>query len=261
MAAQAENTAFDYTAIFNELQRVKFNPDVSYTPEKLYFTIENDSTIIGTSGNLVAFSGLPKAGKSTFISFLIASWLSQTYINGFKLHQQRDKNKIVLFDTEQTPGSITQKVSYIKKNARRDDLDNLDIYLLREYSPKSILKGITAYLRNEPRAGVVIIDGLLDLVENMNDEVTCKRMVRYLKKLAGQHDCLIIGIIHLSKKEKLSLGHLGSSVDRAAQSVIEIEKTKEGNLKASGKLLRDASKFYDIEVYFNHNVNNFVPVN
>lgn len=249
-------SSIDWQAYADNLSTRKFNAQTLVTPEKIYLSMRAEANIIGTAGNLVAFTGLPKAGKSTFLSFCIASAISGEKVNGFKVHRHEGKEKICLIDTEQSPGDFARKVNIIKKicwNAGHegDIFKNFDAYLLSDFSAGQIVMSIAAYLHSNKNCGVLIIDGLLDCLDNMNDESKSKKLVRYLKKLAKQHDCLLIGVLHLGKKDKLSLGHLGSSVDRAAQSVIQIEKTKDNTFKAIPQLLRSCGTFHEIEIGWN----------
>lgn len=244
------------------LHKRRFNSATAIKPEPLFLSIRSSENIIGTAGNLVAFTGLPKAGKSTFLSFCIASAITGETVNGFKVHTTKEKNRIGLIDTEQSPGDFSRKANIISKivheaGYKQDIFKNFDAFLLSDLGPGQIVLSIAAYLENTPNCAVLIIDGLLDCIDNMNDEIKTKKFVRHLKRLAQKYSCLIIGVLHLGKKDKLSLGHLGSAVDRAAQSVITIEKTKDQTFKAIPALLRSSQHFNEIEIGWNDKYKNF----
>ena len=248
-----ERPPIDWQNINAGLFSRRFTSDTLTTPETVFFTIRRDDITIGTAGNVVAFTGLPKAGKSTFLSFCIASAITGERINGFKIHTTEQKNRVCLFDTEQSPGDFTRKANIIKRIAynngyEKDIFSNFDAFLLADLNPGQIVLSLAAYLDATPNCAVLIIDGLLDCINNMNDETATKKFVRYLKKLAKRHACLIIGVLHLGKKDKMSLGHLGSAMDRAAQSVLTIEKTKDETFKCIPAMLRSAANFNEIEI-------------
>ena len=255
----------DWPQINGALFARRYTSETLAAPETLYFSIRSDANIIGTAGNLVAFTGLPKAGKSTFLSFCISSAISGERINGFKIHTTETKNRVCLFDTEQSPGDFARKANIIKRTAwnagfNGDIFQQFDAFLLADLNPGQIVLSLSAYLDATPNCAVLIIDGLLDCINNMNDETQTKKFTRHLKKLAKKYDCLIIGVLHLGKKDKLSLGHLGSAIDRAAQSVITIEKTKDETFKAIPAMLRSAPHFQEIEVSWNEQEKRFTQL-
>ena len=88
--------------------------------DRIYFII--DDNIIGTAGNFITFSGLPKAGKSTFISALISSHISKRDIFSFKVFSYMEKNRIALFDTEQSPYDFNRSIKRIKNLSGAKDI-------------------------------------------------------------------------------------------------------------------------------------------
>ena len=95
----------------------------------------------------------------------------------------------------------------------------------------------------------------------MNNEIEAKQVIKTIRNLAKKHDVLIVTVLHLSKKDKMSIGHIGSASDRYAQSTLEVEKSKEGNFILSAKLLRSAGYFEPIELSYNEKNNSFIHLN
>lgn len=235
--------------IIAELKSRQFNQDTKIKDSTIYFTIRD--RVVGTSSNMITLVGLPKSRKSTVLAMCIASALLQQTINGLQmyLHPNKKKSRIAIFDTEQSEYDFDQKMNIIRRITGTENIfDQFDAYLLNDCTPGQIIRYITAYLDDCKECGICIIDGLLDLIDNMNDEVKSKQLIRYIKKLAKAHDCLIVSVLHLGKKDRLSLGHLGSASDRAAQSVIEIEKTKDDHILIKSKMMRSDRDFEDIEL-------------
>ena len=97
------------------------------------------------------------------------------------------------------------------------------------------------------RPSVLIIDGILDLIQNYNDETESRNLMDWLKFVTAENNMLIICCIHLGKKDNHTLGHLGSMVDRYAQSVLEIVKDRENNVfMLKPKWLRSAPDFLPV---------------
>jgi hypothetical protein len=76
----------------------KYKPDFIPPPSQVIFTI--DDKPIGTIQNFIVFSGLPKAGKSTFLAAAIASAFQPGDVFGMKVHFPEGRRKIAYFDTE-----------------------------------------------------------------------------------------------------------------------------------------------------------------
>lgn len=243
---------------FEVLNERKYDSSKPAEKDNIHFVIQQNH-IIGTSGNFVTFSGLPKAGKSTFISAAIASAISKRTIFDMNLFLFQDKPKIALFDTEQSNFDIERVLTRINKLAKIKDIHkDLNVYLLSEDTSTNIVKLIQVYLNNYGKeTGIIIIDGLLDLVENMNNEAEAKQIIRLLKKWAKQHKILIICVLHLGKKENNTLGHVGSASDRYAQSTLKIERTKSGTLSCTPVFLRSAQTFNEIELIYNELEKNY----
>lgn len=244
------------------LESRRFNHTTNVIPDKVYFTI--NEAVIGTSSNFVAITGLPKTSKSTIISALISSFITGRDILNFKLHAYEDKYKIALFDTEQSAYDFSRSVSRIQRFTSYDVpgiFKFFDAFLCREDSSTSILKLIDTYLRQTPELAVLIIDGLLDCIESMNDEAASKRLITTLKRWGKKHNILIVTVLHLGKKDQQSIGHIGSASDRYAQSTLLVEKTKNNTFTCSAKFLRSAPTFDTIEIMYSDNAKNFVLIN
>lgn len=249
-------------SLLDILQKCKIDGSTPIPDDKIYFVIQNKC--IGSTGNFVSIVGAAKSGKSNFISSIIAAGISKKEIFGINIltYPHLNKTKICLFDTEQSSFDFQNKAKQIKRLAKTDDIyKNLDVFSVVEYSSNTILNLIKTYLDNNNNCAVLIIDGLLDLIENMNNEIEAKKVIKFIRKLAKKHDMIIITVLHLSKKDKMSIGHIGSSSDRYAQSTLEVEKTKDNTFTLSPKLLRSAGWFDPIELSWNDDKKTFTHIN
>jgi predicted kinase len=248
------------------LPKRKFDHTTAVVQDKIYFTIDNgidEPAVIGTAGNFIALTGLPKAGKSTFVSALISSFITGKPHFTFNLKSYQDKYKIAVFDTEQSPFDFNRTIYRIERFTNYDRagiFKFFDAYLTREDNSSDILRLINEYLKQTPECAILIIDGILDLIDNMNDEGASKRLIRVLKKLGKKYDILIITVLHLGKKDNSSIGHIGSASDRYAQSTLLIEKTKEGTFTCVPKFLRSAKDFETIEIKYSEEKKIFVQI-
>lgn len=229
-----------------------FSPD--YIPPADVQIISVRGKMIATTCNYIVYSGLPKTGKSTYISGLIASAFLPCEVFGQKIHLPENRKKIALFDTEMSPYDLHKARERIARLADRPIdrvAERLDIFTMREDGPPVIRDFIEQYLKETPAASVVIIDGFLDLCMNYNDEVETRAVTNWLKRITKIYDCCIVGVLHLSKNAGETVGHLGSNTDRWAQSTMTIKRVKEtGQLVLEPKFLRSSDDFDPVAIWY-----------
>jgi RecA-family ATPase len=235
-----------------KIQDRLFSADYIPPPDVQIISIREK--MIATTCNYIVYSGLPKTGKSTFISGLIASAFLPCEVFGQKIHLPENRKKIALIDTEMSPYDLHRARERISKLADRpiDRIaERLDIFSMREDPPPVIREFIENYLKETPEACVVIIDGFLDLCMNYNDEVETRAVTNWLKRLTKIYDCCIVGVLHLSKNAGETVGHLGSNTDRWAQSTMTIKRVKETRqLVLEPKFLRSSDDFDPVAIYW-----------
>jgi hypothetical protein len=94
-----------------------------------------------------------------------------------------------------------------------------------------------------------VLDGLLDLILNYNSEEECRLLIQFIKRITAQFNILLITVLHLGKKDKETLGHLGSASDRYAQSTLIIEKDKDQQTyNLSPKFMRSDADFETVSI-------------
>lgn len=241
----------DEELLLKTLSARKYDPNKEPPKEQIVFLI--DSKNIGTLQNFVTITGLQKSGKTTFLSAMMAAAIIKQMILGMILRLPQDKSRIAYFDTEQGDYDFHRTMERTRAFCGSDKLpDHFDSYNFREDEPKEAIWMIEKYLELNVDCGLLVVDGILDLIESYNDESESKRLINILKKITKQHNLLALLTLHKGKTTANTIGHLGSMADRAAQSILLVEKNKERNsflLKAD--YLRSADDFTPIEIVFN----------
>jgi hypothetical protein len=186
-----------------------------------------------------------KAGKSTFICAMISSVFNNYDIFSMKLQLPVDRKKICLIDTESSDYDFYNTINKIKGFAQLNELPSyFDAFQVREDSSVIIIKMIERYLQLNIDCSIIIIDGLLDLINNLNDERESSLLTKYLKRITKQYNILLISVLHQSKSNLATTGHIGSACDRFAQSTLDITKDKEKNTYVlSSRFMRSDSDF------------------
>jgi hypothetical protein len=164
------------------------------------------------------------------------------------------RNHILYNDTEQSHYAFHRVMNRTKAHIGLDNLPRrITGLMLRKFGPEVLMELIEYAIIKDPEIGMVIIDGFLDLCRNYNNENDAFTVITWLKHITAKFNILVVGVIHQSKKEAYSLGHLGSAIDRYAESVLLIEKDQSKKfLTMSAQLLRNTiDEFPPVTVQFN----------
>ena len=224
------------------LSRRQYDRSYSPPPEDVVLTIENQN--IGSKGNFIVLSGLPKAGKTTFLASIIASAFTHYDIFTMKL---KLNGNLGYFDTESSTNDFYNNIRRIRQFAGWIELPNSFQAFNTRIDPFEMQRALIEKYIELYKPELLIVDGLLDLVRNYNDESESRALMDWLKALTQVHNLLVIGCIHLGKKDNHTLGHFGSMCDRYAQSVLEIVRDYDNNLfMLKAKMLRSAPTFSTI---------------
>ena len=75
------------------------------------------------------------------------------------------------------------------------------------------------------RPTFVIIDGIRDLIPDINDQVGCPMLVQELMQFASEVDCAILGVLHNNPSDGKARGWIGTEwINKCAYS-FEVEKS------------------------------------
>jgi len=181
---------------------------------------------IGTFGNLSVVTAPPKTKKTFFISLLASCYLSgqNTFGGNIKGHRNEDGH-LIHIDTEQGLWHC-QKV--FERVHKMDSNINSEIYHtfgLRSIDYKMRIQFIDYYLKEKIKApSLIIIDGIADLCSDANNISESNHLVQKLMEWSSLYKCHIINVIHQNfGSSKLGTGHLGSFLEKKAETVIQLE--------------------------------------
>ncbi len=208
------------------------------------------STTVSTPGNLTAIYSQAKTGKSSTIGAMISAAMSNPTSGhdtlGF-VGPNYSKKALLHFDTEQSPYDWQQLIT---SSLRRVNLAEppswLMSYTLTGMSASDCREFIKATIKRAVRihGGVhsIFIDGIADLVIDPNDPAECFPLVTELHATAIEHNTAVICILHMNPgSEAKGRGHLGSQLERKAESNLTLEKegeiTRVWGVKQRGKAI------------------------
>lgn len=228
-----------------------YNPQDEPENENVVFRIQFQN--IGSLGNFILVTGTPKAGKSKWISGMNAAALKRQDVFSLNIRLPDDKRRIAHWDTEQNRYDYHAMMKLIKKLANIDVFpENYHSFHCRQDNARTIMAMVEYFLQQNPDTGMIFLDGLLDMIDRFNDEGQSKQLVNFLKRITDVHNVLVVGVLHRSVSVNKSIGHLGSSADRAAQSVLIVEKNKEvKQYVLRAEYLRSADDFEPLAIWYN----------
>ena len=176
---------------------------------------------------------------------MISSVFNTYDIFTMKLQSPPGRQRICLIDTESSDYDFYNTINKIKGFSQLNELPPFfDAFQVREDSSVIIIQMIERYLQLNIDCSIIIIDGLLDLINNLNDERESSLLTKYLKRITKQYNILLISVLHQSKSNLATTGHIGSACDRFAQSTLDITKDKEKNTYVlSSRFMRSDSDF------------------
>lgn len=231
-----------------------FNPNDILPNENVLVSIQGKKLL--SAKNVMVISGKPKSRKSVVAHSVIGAAISNKSILGIECNLLPNEN-ICLLDTEQSSHDLKRSLERMQHLAELDYLpENFKCYTVRSLNPSSIQNAIKQICQNENNR-LIIVDGALDLINNMNDIIEVKQVIEFIKNLLVEYNIGLIFIIHLAKSTSFTIGHFGSYFDRFSQSVIEVSKLENGNSEIKSQMMRSDADFKPYEFYWNHNINNY----
>ena len=236
------------------LENYLFNVNENLPEENIIISIQGKKCL--STKNVLVISGKPKSRKSVIAHSIIGAALSNKTILGIEANIG-PTDKVVLIDTEQSRHDLQNSLLRMCKLAELHSLpNNFNCYSLRQLNAIKIRQVISEIVSTK-NVKLIIIDGALDLLFNMNDILEVKEVLEFIKKILSAFNVAIVLILHQSKSTNFTIGHLGSFFDRFAQTVIEVVKLDSGNSQIKSQMMRSDADFKPYEFYFNYHNNNY----
>ena len=216
-------------------------------------------TTICTPGNITALYSQAKAGKTATLGAMIAATMAPagTVHDTLGFQASNPDNKAVLhFDTEQSRYDWQQMILTAARRIKEPTIqDNICSHLLTGLTApecRQVLNlALESYSAKYNGIYAVFIDGIGDLVTDVNEAVECNEFIAHLHGMAIKHNCAIIVILHLNPaSESKARGHLGSQLERKSESNLMLEKQEDGTTRLYATKQRGRSITKDKAICF-----------
>ena len=231
--------------------------DEPYRPPR--YTMERDGVPFADVGELHIISGKPGNGKTGLMSQLEAATLGQQFGNTMArnvghivrdekgdivtgednrpLFQVRD-TRILHIDTEQgKDDTIAFKNRVISMSGVPKDEAKEHFFILRlrdtELAQDRWKKILKAIWQVQPTD--IFLDGMLDIVEDYNDQKECQPIIRKCMMLATYYDTSLWAVLHENPMVDKLVGTLGSITQRKVSEIFTVIKVKQADLKENDR--------------------------
>ena len=197
--------------------------------EKAPEILKANGTVVGTLGNFSASIGKAKSKKTFNVSAIVAAALKNGTVLLYSAELPKDKRKILYVDTEQSPYHCLKVMERILRMADLPtdrDSEHLEFLALRKYTPKERIAAVEQAIYNIPELGLVVIDGIRDMVYDINSPGESTRIISKLMQWTDDRQIHIHTILHQNKGDENARGHIGTELNNKAETVLLVEKDK-----------------------------------
>lgn len=198
--------------------------------------ISINGSCICSRGNISAICGEAKSRKTFLTSALVASAMAirAKCINNFKSVDSNLNLTCLWIDTEQGQPHVRKVIERISTmtGAKAGGLPvepHLTTLSLREEPPAKRKEIFIDALYHYPY-DLVVIDGIADLQRNTNDLEESDALVAELMALSTRTNTHIICVLHTNPGSDKARGHLGSSLQRKAETVIYVHRSGDSTI-------------------------------
>ena len=238
-------------AKLQRLERRRITPD-SMIPKRRFLFEMFDKPCFAR-GELVGITGRAKSGKTFFTSILMALGVCGEVL-GIKRIDPKPL-RVLWYDTEQSEES-TQEILcdrimrlWQRNMPEGESIENFpsemfDIFNVRAEAWQDRMPLLEEAIR-EYKPDLVILDGIRDLVNDINDGILSQQVIERLMNLASETDCCIVSILHQNKasEDKNLRGWIGTELTYKSFEVYECAKDNDRIFSVKQTMTRK----YDID--------------
>lgn len=219
-------------------------------PTSVIYDPTDPERYIITDKNIATICGEAKSYKSFCTSRLVIDYFDQ--------HPDGD---CLWIDTEQADWNVANIAHRICKGkgwdfAKTFESGKLRIAKMRPLSTKERIQATTK-LVEKYRPKLLVIDGIRDLVDDINDWAEAKYITDLLASWTVLYGCTILLVLHTNKDGETLRGALGTEIQNKSETLLICKRRADGQKGAtvSSKYARNL----DIEPFDLYIDSNFVP--
>lgn len=196
-----------------------------YTPPK--WTLKHNGVSFAKRGDLHIVGGKSGHGKTNFMSQIMATLLCGKF--GNMTCQLEGAPRILWIDTEQSEDdtiAVKNRVCTLANIPFSQPTERFKVARLRETTDSELRYRQILQLMWDIKPDVVFIDGLLDIVNDYNNQTECADIIRELMSVSTQMNMSMWCVLHENPMTEKLVGSLGSIAERKVTEVFVIRKHK-----------------------------------
>ncbi|TVZ55619.1 AAA domain-containing protein [Lutibacter sp. Hel_I_33_5] len=191
------------------------------------YLLKIDNTNKFSKGNISGWIGLAKSKKTFALTMFVSALVGCLRL--FAKFNANSKNDVLYIDTEQSPADVQRVTKRVKSIVGKEE--GLFMYGLRPLSPKQRIQAIELLLKEHNGIDVLVVDGVRDLLMDINNAVESTEVMTLLMKWSFDYDIHIATVLHQNKADGNSRGHIGTELNNKAETIIRITKDAvDGNI-------------------------------
>ncbi len=233
----------------NTLELLRITPEKQLNPMEFLFRLFGKPCF--PRGELVAVTGKAKSGK-TFLTTMLMACSAISDVLSF--HRAREEPlRVLWYDMEQSDESMQDILKHRLIPMTGGDVSRIDVFNVRSlpWKKRRELLGVAV---SSCSPDLVIVDGIRDLVNDINDGILAQEVTEELMHLATKHNSCITCVLHQNKsgEDRNLRGWIGTELMNKAFEVYACEKLLPQRIFSIEQTL---TRKYDIEqeLYFEVN--------
>ena len=224
---------------------------ISNPPSVLELRLGLETYTLGTAGNISLIQGKAKSRKSYFVSALAAAAIRQGF-NENILKAGIVKGTVLYFDTEQGDyhaQKVNQRILHLAGIPTEKGQEYLKYFALRRADTNADRLAIIEYvLKRIDGVSLVIIDGIVDVANGVNEEAESIALVSRLMKISADLNIHLTTVLHENKNDRGAKGHLGSYLVQKSETVYGVSRSEDGFTTYIEGLYTRNANFPDLEL-------------
>lgn len=197
--------------------------------EKVEFLLHNEGVGFAARGNVHAIVSQMKQGKTYGALSMAAAAIG----GAFGSVEAETPMRVLVFDTEQDEADVKARknavvtaagggramLRYVSARRAIAEANPWDAQSLQEWRALMLELCIVEF---SPQ--LVVLDGLRDLCQDINDTKEAARVMSFVERLAAEYRCAIYCVLHLNKDEKNARGHIGTELQNKCADFFTTKK-------------------------------------
>ena len=223
MDNKERNITPEEAVILWQASRLDLLEDYEKAPEILKVR----GSVIGTLGNFSASIGKAKSKKTFNVSAIVAAALKNGTVLSYTAELPENKRKILYVDTEQSTyhcAKVAKRILRMAGLPADRNHEDLEFLVLRKYTPEERIAIVREAIYRTENVGLVIIDGIRDMVYDINSPGESTKVISLLMTWTGERNIHIHTILHQNKGDENARGHIGTELSNKAETVLQVEK-------------------------------------